>query len=295
MSFSEAFSSFMKRRSPATITVAALAVVVGLSVIDYFVGQNFSSALFYVIPIAAVTWYVGRYAGVAFAALSGIGLLITDVFFRSGEHGVLAAWNALFPFVFFMVFVALLYLLKESLVREAVLSRTDPLTGLCNRRYFSELAAREIDRSRRYRHPVSLAYADADNFKAVNDSLGHEEGDEVLLLIAKTLKSNLRASDIIARMGGDEFAVLLPETGVSPAEATMSKLRQRVAAATSGRGRPVTLSIGVVTFAIAPRTLDEMIREADNLMYKIKETGKDSIATKAFGDDYDAAEDDTVG
>ncbi|MHB8895453.1 MAG: GGDEF domain-containing protein [Candidatus Geothermincolia bacterium] len=290
MSLLRAFSSFMRRWSPATIIVVALLIVAGLSILSYAIGQNFSSALFFLIPIALVTWYVGRVSGVIVSVLSGTGLLVTDVTFRTGEHGVLAVWNALFPFLFFIVFVILMTLLKDSLAREALLSRTDPLTGLCNRRFFNELASSEMSKSRRYRHPISLAYADADNFKLVNDSMGHDEGDEVLLLIARTLKENLRGSDIIGRMGGDEFVVLLPETGAGQAEAAMGKLRLMVNESAALRGWPVTLSIGVVTFAIAPGTLDDMIKEADALMYTIKETSKDGIASRAFDNDDSALE-----
>lgn len=278
-------SNFIGRRSDTTIVVLALLIVAGLTAGNCFIGQNFSSALFFVIPIAAATWYVGRTWGLIIAALSGTGLLVTDIVFRSGEHGLLAAWNAFFPFVFFMLFALLLSMLKDSLAREAMLARTDPLTGLLNRRAFAELASVEMSRSRRYSHAVSLAYADADDFKKVNDTLGHEEGDRVLVMISDALKSNTRRSDIVARMGGDEFAVLLPETDSPSANAAMSKVRVDVNASAEKRGWPVTLSVGIVTFTKAPDTLDDMIKAADALMYSIKETSKNNIASKTIEGD----------
>ncbi|HTC77354.1 MAG TPA: diguanylate cyclase, partial [Terriglobales bacterium] len=107
--------------------------------------------------------------------------------------------------------------LAAALAAEKELSRSDPLTGLPNRRAFYEVALAEADRARRYRHPLSLAYLDVDNFKQVNDDYGHDAGDELLVRVAEVLRRNLRNNDIVARLGGDEFAMLLPET---PASAT---------------------------------------------------------------------------
>jgi diguanylate cyclase (GGDEF)-like protein len=275
-------SDLIARQSQVTIVAVAVLVIVALGVVDYFIGESFSASLFFLLPIAAVAWYSSRGAAICLSVLSGICLLATDWAFRTGEHEALSLWNAIFPFFFFIGFVILLTLLKDSLAREALLSRTDPLTGLNNRRYFDEMAEAEMSRSRRYDHPVSLAYVDLDNFKAVNDSMGHGEGDEVLVVVAQNLKAALRSTDVIARMGGDEFAVLLPETGAEAAAKAMKDVEEDMKARSDEHGWPITMSIGVVSYPVAPGTLDEMINEADALMYTIKQASKDSIAFKTI-------------
>lgn len=120
--------------------------------------------------------------------------------------------------------------LEAALIKEQELARIDPLTHVSNRRAFYELAEIEIVRARRNGCPLSVAYMDVDNFKFVNDDLGHATGDLVLVTIASTLRSELRASDIVARLGGDEFAILLPETDAESAQAVLDKLRARLLA-----------------------------------------------------------------
>jgi diguanylate cyclase (GGDEF)-like protein len=117
---------------------------------------------------------------------------------------------------------------------------------------------------------------DLDQFKAVNDSLGHAVGDRLLCVVAEALKAHSRAADTVARMGGDEFAVLLPETNLEGAKAFLEGLRARLLQAMRANRWPVTFSIGSVTFSRAVPA-EEMIRRADVLMYAVKQRKKDAI------------------
>ena len=285
MKYIRSVDEYLERRSRVTILVVAIVLVVGIAVIDRFVGRNFSAALFYVIPVLAVAWYVGRTAGMVVAVLSGAGLLIADWGLRTGGHPIMEFWNALFPFFLFVLLVLVVSALKGAFAREEKLSRVDPLTGLYNRRSFSEVAGAEIERAKRYGRPLSLAFIDLDNFKTVNDTFGHEMGDEVLTTMAGVFRDELRSTDIVGRFGGDEFAIMLPEAGAAASMAAMSKLKDGVASAMSGRGWPVTMSLGLVTYEAAPPDLEEIVKEADALMYSVKDSTKDRITQKVIESD----------
>jgi diguanylate cyclase (GGDEF)-like protein len=174
-------------------------------------------------------------------------------------------------------------LLKSLLVKEQELARIDPLTTVPNRRAFYEALDKERVRSLRYHRPLTIAYVDLDNFKKVNDCLGHAVGDELLVQVAAGLRSNLRASDYVARLGGDEFAVLLPETDATAAELVLRKLRLRLLEEMEAHRWQVTFSIGAATFLDPPDSLDVIIRMADETMYAIKAHGKDNVSVSLVG------------
>jgi diguanylate cyclase (GGDEF)-like protein/PAS domain S-box-containing protein len=171
--------------------------------------------------------------------------------------------------------------LEEKLRVEAT---TDALTGLLNRRHFVELAEVELARAARYRYPISVVMLDLDHFKDINDTFGHAFGDAVLHGLASVLRKHLRRGDVTGRMGGEEFAVLLPQTETKPAVATLERVRGAVETmALDGlaeSGRRVTVSIGLVGLR-AGETLDEVLRRADGALYKAKATGRNRLVVEA--------------
>ena len=173
--------------------------------------------------------------------------------------------------------------LKSLLAREHELARIDPLTTVPNRRAFYEALDKERVRSLRYHRPFTIAYVDIDNFKKVNDTLGHAVGDDLLLQVAASLSSNLRLSDYVGRLGGDEFAILLPETDATAAKVVLRKLRLRLLEEMKAHSWQVTFSIGAATFLDPPDSLDLIIRMADETMYAIKAHGKDNVSVSLVG------------
>jgi diguanylate cyclase (GGDEF)-like protein len=149
-------------------------------------------------------------------------------------------------------------------------------------RAFYDLAQREIERARRFKHPFTIAYMDLDNFKMINDQHGHSVGNELLRIVSETIKKNSRAVDSIARLGGDEFAVLLTETGGESAKVVFSKLHKQIMEVMDRNKWAVTLSIGAVTYITPPNTVDDMLKKADDLMYSVKKGGKNMIKYEAI-------------
>jgi diguanylate cyclase (GGDEF)-like protein len=167
--------------------------------------------------------------------------------------------------------------LRVSILRERLLARTDSLTGAANGRTFYETAVAEAERARRGERPLTLAYFDLDNFKQLNDRLGHAVGDEALRCVVQTIQLYLRNADLLARLGGDEFALLLPETGAEGASALLTRLQEQLGRELGRKGWPVTLSVGAVTFLRPLADIDLMIQRVDALMYGAKRKGKGRV------------------
>src|SRR5437879_10039864 len=163
------------------------------------------------------------------------------------------SWDALVRLAAFLVVAVMMAALRESLDRERRVARTDPLTGVGNARAFYEAADAEIARARRYQRPFTAAYVDLDDFKTVNDRLGHAAGDAVLRLVARALPGVLRKNDLVARIGGEEFCVLLPETATAPARIVVQKLREALSDVVVAHGWRVTASVRVVAYLAARR------------------------------------------
>jgi len=258
-------------------TALGFILLAGVGWLDYITGVEFSSSLFYLIPISLIAWTVSERFGLVMAFLSS-GIWLT-VDYRSGtRYSVQFAyiWNTIVRLGFFMLPVFMIRL-NRAMERERFLARTDFLTGALNTRFFHELAQMEINRSFRYQRTFTLAFIDVDNFKTINDTFGHMEGDTVLRAIATNIKAHLRKTDFVARVGGDEFAVLLPETNQQTAPIVISNMQRTLLKEMNENGWAVTFSIGVLTLTAPQVTVDEMLGRADQLMYKVKNNGKNNI------------------
>ncbi len=245
--------------------------------IDLLIDYRISFSIFYVLPVVLVTWHAGFKSGILFSILSTFFWLFAAVV--SKYHQIPLAilfWNSTVRFGFFIIIVMVLHYFKSE--REN--ARVDFLTKIPNRRYFEESLMLEIQRSRRYNHPMTMAYMDVDDFKLVNDTIGHQEGDKLLKTVSRVIRDSMRASDMIARLGGDEFAMVFVETGQKQARAIVNKLKDALLLAMQGNMWPVTFSFGVVTFYNIPDTPREMMRIADGCMYDAKKSGKNKIITR---------------
>jgi diguanylate cyclase (GGDEF)-like protein len=187
-------------------------------------------------------------------------------------------WNASARLIFYCVVARLLAQLRLTLERAEALARTDPLTGLLNRRAFYECVEYARLTSLRSQRTFTLAYLDMDNFKQVNDTLGHRQGEALLVEVSGMLRAGVRATDRVARLGGDEFGVLFPETDGLAAHAVAEQLHAAIGAALQPKWQPAGITIGVVAFAVTPGSIDEAIAQADTLMYDAKRQGKARVS-----------------
>ena len=175
------------------------------------------------------------------------------------------------------------YALSNALriARAEALSVTDDLTQLFNSRYLNDALRKETKRAMRSGWPLSLLFIDLDGFKRINDAHGHLLGSRALIEAAEIIRSSARETDIVARFGGDEFAILLPETGVEGAQSVARRLRDRIQRfnflGEQGVANRVTASIGVATLPDVTDTAEGLLQAADAAMYRVKSTGKNGI------------------
>ncbi len=171
---------------------------------------------------------------------------------------------------------------QERATEFQLMSITDSLTGMPNRRYLEERLAEELNRSKRYDFPMSFLMIDIDDFKAYNDTNGHQAGDLAIQITAHCLKAALRSADVASRYGGEEFCILLPQTAIAEAGTIADRIRQRVNSThyPHGKAQPlgrVTISVGVSTFSAIVNNSETIIAAADRALYQAKSLGKNRV------------------
>ncbi|MEO6066708.1 MAG: diguanylate cyclase [Gemmatimonadales bacterium] len=266
------------------MAVAAFAGIAVICAVDFLTGVEYRVFPLYFVPLSVAAWYLGRSGALAGAVLCAFSWVGSN-YLAGLRFSTPAVWviNFLMQGTAFVVVGMLIATVRNALARAAELSRTDSLTSLFNSRAFYEEAQRILARGRRYGHEGTLAYIDLDNFKAVNDTLGHHGGDDVIRRTADLIRQCIRMGDVSARLGGDEFVVLLPETGPEGAQVLLERLRSLLAE-TFGEGPcPVTASIGAVSFTAPPRDVEELVRLADAAMYAAKSAGKNRVGLQVVG------------
>lgn len=271
-------TAWLARLPRPAIWAAGGVLLALLTALHVATGPEVSFSIFYLLPVILVTWYTGAPAGLLSALAAAV--LWTAADRLAGERysaDWIMYWNSTVRLGFFAIIATLIARLHDALARERRAASTDRLTGIGNRRAFYAATARELARAARNARPVSVAYVDLDNFKAVNDGAGHAAGDRVLRAVAEVLQTHLRGTDFVARLGGDEFAILLPETDHAAAPNAIEKLRAQLDAEMRAGGWPVTASVGVITWLGAEGSVDELVGAADRLMYDVKRTGKNGM------------------
>ena len=236
----------------------------------------------YVIPVLLVTWTEGLAWGIVFGVAS-IALRETVAWSQMPADTPIL-WrvgNAAAYVLVVAVAMAGLQKLRRSQAQLAQLVTQDVLTNVLNARAFAERLGQELERNRRYPRPLALIYMDLDNFKVINDTHGHQTGDAVLRLVADAMRTSVRTADVVGRLGGDEFGVLMPETDAPLADAAAKRLVASLRNVFKGTPS-VTASIGVVSCTATDASTDDLLRRADQAMYDAKKAGKDRVVQVAI-------------
>jgi diguanylate cyclase (GGDEF)-like protein len=270
---------YLKKQSNPVIILISLLLLTIIAIIDDFTGYQLSFSFFYIIPILIITWYASTRFGLFFCIVCATTWFFINEFYQKKLYSAywISYWNASIRLSFFVTIAYLLGKIKKSLEFQTNLARQDYLTDSFNRRGFYELIEREINRANRELIPLTFVYLDLDNFKKLNDLYGHETGDIVLKQTVDTVKLNLRKIDIIGRLGGDEFMILLVGVDADTAKDIVSRVNQELSNKMRANLWEITFSFGVLTYLNPPKNIDEAISKSDDLMYTVKNRGKNSI------------------
>ena len=271
--------SILEKRTPNAIYLLSLLVLMGVSMLSVALNNTPAFEPFYIFAILFASWYGSKRAGIVVALVSTAALVVVKAYLSQCTAGPLELFWFSAPYAVTFLMLAVLITNFRNVYRvEATAAGTDKLTGIGNVRSFYAGLANELLRSYRYGHVFSMAYIDVDDFKHINDTLGHPVGDKLLIEVADCLKSSLRRTDIVARIGGDEFVCLMPETEQEEAKSAFMKISELLKKRMAACGWPVGFSIGLVTFQSVPEDIHEAMEVADNLMYSVKNGKKDNTA-----------------
>ena len=296
-----ALIEFSGRAAPRWLFIAPAPVLFAmlLPILDRYVILTFATSAAYATLFTVTGGYVlrlGSSAGPVRWLLAPILLAsAAALLLRAGyvaldadsRPGIFAGSNAVDTLTFILMFIATVavtfgfLIMHRERAEQALrsLAMHDALTGLLNRRAFAEQCERELARARRAGAGLAMLLLDLDHFKMVNDSFGHRVGDRVLVDLAARLKRWRRAADVVGRYGGEEFCILLPDTGAADATAVAERMRAGIAAEPlGGVASPVTASIGVAACASTGQVdLDFLIVRADEALYEAKRAGRNRV------------------
>lgn len=263
------------------LDIGGLLFIALIGLVDYFIGFEAFLTILYLFPVLLITWYGSLVRGIFISVIS---VLAWFVFTSTGEPQISVLIS---PFInmigiwgTFLIVIVIVSGFRTSLKKEQMLSLEDKLTHAISNRAFIEILAKEIKRTARYNRSLTLVYMGVNDMDGVNKKYGREVGDRLLVTVAETIKHNLRTSDSISRLGGDEFGILLPETDHDQAQIVMAKVQKTLNIIMEQNKWKVTYNIGMVACHGEVTSLEELLKQADELMKQAKNDETNNIKSQ---------------
>ncbi len=272
---------WLESRSRLDVLSLALLALIPIVALDIKLGPYVSLNLLALAPVFLIACFGGRAVAYTYSIIASLCWIADSYPLLPRDHPGIMVWIAFSRIGTFVLMAELSSHMRDMIHRQAALARSDGLTGLANHRDLRSQAARLIAIAQRDGAPISAAYIDCDNFKQVNDQFGHAAGDAVLRAVAQVLSESTRPADIAARVGGDEFVLLMPRTNRAGGRIAVARLQASLGAAMESLGRNVTFSIGAATFDTPPASVDELLARIDECQYRAKRSGKDRFVYHA--------------
>lgn len=260
------------------IFLLGISMVALFGTIDLLIKNEILFTVFYLLPVTLVAWFAGWRFAIVASIMSVIMLFADDISSRLiPVTSITLYWDFIGRLGFFLIISYTLATLKNAYDALKELALIDPLTELSNSRSFYEMANKEIERAKRFRYALTIGFIDLDNFKSMNDTYGHPAGDYIIRKVAESIQDSIRSIDFAARMGGDEFVVMLSRAEKQESVKIIKRIQTTLAEKMKKHRWTLTFSVGMVTYHTMHLSLDEMISAADKLMYKVKAKGKNNV------------------
>ncbi len=257
------------------LTFIGFLLVLAIGSLDSLTSYDISISLLYMLPIILIAWFEGGVSATIISIFSAITWAISDLV--SGHiysHVAVPIWNAFMVLGMFLIVAYSIVTIKKLLRKESEHGSTDELTGTANIGFFYEKARAEIRRSDVHKRPLSLAYICINNLRYVNDIFGHIAGDYLLHEAAQIMRSTVRSEDVVSRLGGARFAVLMPDTANEIAIFIIQTVQKHLRDMVKKNDWPVTFIAGVATCPDPTCTIDELIELAEDRTNATNETNR---------------------
>ncbi len=259
------------------MALMTVAVTLAVGLLDFATGTEIHFLVFYLLPIAMASWYISRNTGIHVAFMCSLIWLVADSLDGRGySSSWISGWNFLMRTGAFIIFSLSLSQLRGKFDALSELARRDFLTGLPNGRAFYELTAREMERAFGL-EPLTLAFIDLAGFKWINHRLGYATGDQMLCTIAHAIRQNVPRPDLVGRIGGTSFALLLPKVASDGASEILEQVHTALKDERRRYAQPITFFISAVACSKAPQSIAELMHQAETQMTRMKGGSKDLL------------------